>query len=75
MPWAVIADALNKDLLDKEHLFSNWHTPLIALAFVGFVTGVIGHLFQSRTVVTAGITMVFIALLLFPIFLYARGAP
>lgn len=75
MAWLVLAQALNKDLLDKQHLFSGWNTPLIVLAFLGFVSAVAGHVVQSRTVVTAGIAMVFVAVLLFPIFLYVRGHP
>jgi len=75
MALALLAQALNRDLVDKEHLFSGWHTPLIALAFVGFVAAVAGHLFQSKTAIVTGISMIFIAVLLFPIFLYARGHP
>jgi len=75
MGWPLLAAALNHDLLDKEHLFSGWQTPLIVLAFVGFVAAVAGHLFQSKTVVATGIAMIFIAVLLFPIFLYVRGHP
>jgi hypothetical protein len=67
--------ALLASVLDKEHFFKSWDTPLLALAFVGFVTGVLGHLVQSRTVVACGIAMVFVAVLLFPIFLYGRGHP
>jgi tellurite resistance protein TehA-like permease len=75
MAWPLLAQALNRDVLGKEHLFSSWYTPLMALAVVGFVTGVLGHLFSSKTMVVAGLSMVFVALLLFPIFLYARGTP
>ncbi|GAC1323975.1 MAG: hypothetical protein NVSMB25_20970 [Thermoleophilaceae bacterium] len=44
--------------------------PFIALALAGFVVAVIGHLFQSRLVVVMGITMVFAATVVVPLFLY-----
>ncbi len=62
-------------VLDKERLFDNWRAPLIALAIGGFALGVIGHLFQSRTMIVTGILLVFLAVLIFPIVLYVRGAP
>lgn len=62
-------------VLDKEHLFDNWRAPLIALAVGGFVLAVCGHLFQSKTAVVTGIILVMVAVIVFPIFLYARGAP
>jgi hypothetical protein len=60
---------------DMERLFSDWRTPLIALAVGGFIVGVIGHLIQSRTAIITGIALVFMAVLIFPIALYVRGAP
>jgi len=62
-------------VLDKEHLFDNWRAPLIALAVGGFVIGVIGHLFRSKTLIVGGILLVFAAVLIFPIVLYVRGTP
>jgi hypothetical protein len=60
---------------DKERLFSDWRWPLIALAVGGFILGVVGHLFSSRTAIITGIALVFMAVLIFPIALYVRGAP
>jgi cytochrome c oxidase subunit IV len=60
---------------DMERLFSDWRTPLIALAVGGFIVGVIGHLVQSRTAIITGIALVFMAVLIFPIALYVRGMP
>ena len=62
-------------VLDKERLFSDWRWPLIALAGAGFILGVLGHLFSSRTAVITGIAMVFMAVLIFPVALYIRGYP
>jgi hypothetical protein len=74
MLWPLI-DVVNRDVQGKEHLFSSWHGPLILLAGGGFIVGVIGHLVQSKTAIVIGISMVFVAVLLFPIFLYVRGHP
>ena len=60
-------------ILDKEHLLEGWRAGLIALAVGGFIVGVLGHLFQSKTVTVTGILLVFVALLVFPILLWVRG--
>jgi hypothetical protein len=74
MLWPLL-DVVNRRVLSKEHFFSSWHRPLILLAGIGFIVGVIGHLFQTKTAIVIGIAMIFTAVLLFPIFLYARGHP
>ncbi len=60
---------------DLERLFEDWRAPLIALAVGGFVLGVMGHLFQAKTMIVTGILMVFMAVVGFPIVLYLRGTP
>jgi uncharacterized membrane protein len=40
---------------------------------VGFVAAVLGHIYQSKTVVIAGIVMVFAAVLILPLGLYLAG--
>jgi hypothetical protein len=60
---------------DLERLFEDWRAPLIALAVGGFIIGVLGHLFQTKTLVVIGIAFVFIAVVAFPVVLYIRGAP
>jgi hypothetical protein len=35
--------------------------PFIVLMAIGFVVGVAGHIYQSRTAVAAGIGMIFVA--------------
>ena len=74
MLWPLL-DVVNRDVQGKEHLFKVWDHPLIYLAGLGFIIGVIGHLTQSKTTVVIGLAMIFTAVLLFPIFLYARGHP
>jgi cytochrome c oxidase subunit IV len=71
---ALLAQFSNRDhSLDLEKVFSDYRAPLIALAVGGFIIAVIGHLIRSRTAIVAGILMVFVALVIFPIVLYARG--
>ena len=45
-------------------------TPFIALMAIGFVVGVAGHVYQSRTAVAAGIGMIFVATILLPLGVY-----
>jgi len=44
--------------------------PFIALMGVGFVIGVAGHVYKSRTAIATGIGMIFVATLLLPLGLY-----
>jgi hypothetical protein len=44
--------------------------PFIALMGLGFVVGVGGHVYGSRTAVATGIAMIFLATLLLPLGLY-----
>jgi hypothetical protein len=44
--------------------------PFIALMGLGFVVGVAGHIYGSRTAVATGIAMIFLATLLLPLGLY-----
>ena len=78
MPMAALMLVLaqfreERRVLDDERLFSEWRGPLIALAVGGFVLGVLGHLFGSKTMVVTGIVLVCVALVVFPIVLYVRG--
>ncbi|MEA2449071.1 MAG: hypothetical protein QOG63_1003 [Thermoleophilaceae bacterium] len=60
---------------ELERLFEDWRVPLISLAVGGFIIGVLGHLFRTKTMVVIGIGFVFMAVVAFPIVLYLRGAP
>ena len=77
LAWLPVLAQFNNErsrrVLGDERLLSEWRGPLIALAVGGFIVGVIGHLIQSKGTVVAGILMVFVALLIFPILLYVRG--
>jgi hypothetical protein len=44
--------------------------PFIALMGLGFVVGVAGHIYGSRTAIATGIAMIFLATLLLPLGLY-----
>ena len=44
--------------------------PFIALMGLGFVVGVAGHIYKSRTAIVTGIGMIFVATLLLPLGLY-----
>ena len=61
------------DFLGKDFKFEPGIGPFIALGVVGFVAAVLGHIYQSKTVVIAGIVMVFAAVLILPLGLYLAG--
>jgi hypothetical protein len=44
--------------------------PFITLMVLGFVVGVGGHIYRSRTAIATGIGMIFTATLLLPLGLY-----
>jgi hypothetical protein len=44
--------------------------PFIALMGLGFVIGIAGHIYKSRTTVVTGIGMIFVATLLLPLGIY-----
>jgi hypothetical protein len=44
--------------------------PFIALMGLGFLIGVTGHIYRSRTAIATGIAMIFCATLLLPLGLY-----
>jgi hypothetical protein len=44
--------------------------PFIALMGLGFLIGVVGHIYRSRTAIATGIGMIFLAALLLPLGLY-----
>jgi uncharacterized membrane protein YjjB (DUF3815 family) len=69
----VLAAQHAHDFLGKEFNFEPAAGPFIALGVVGFVAAVLGHVYKSRTVVIAGIVMVFAAVLLLPLGLYLSG--
>jgi hypothetical protein len=44
--------------------------PFIVLMGAGFVVGVLGHIYKSKTVIATGIGMIFLATILLPLGLY-----
>ena len=70
---ATLAALIADNFLGKEFHFEPRPGPFIALAFVGFVVAVIGHLTASKTIIVTGIAMVFAAVLFAPLALYLSG--
>ena len=59
--------------LGKEFEFEPRPGPFIALAAIGFVIGVIGHLTASKTIIVTGIALVFAAIFFAPLAAYLAG--
>ncbi len=70
LPYAAVLAA---KFLGKEFEFEPRPGPFIALAVVGFVVAVIGHLTASKTIIVTGIAMVFGGVLFVPLALYLSG--
>jgi hypothetical protein len=51
--------------------FSPSPVPFIVLMTIGFVVGVVGHVYHSRPLIATGIGLVLIATLLLPLAIYA----
>ena len=51
-------------------MFESDPLPYIALMGLGFVVGVLGHIYHSRTVIATGIGMIFVATILLPLGVY-----
>jgi hypothetical protein len=66
---AVFAD----NFLGKDFKFEPRPGPFIALAVLGFIVAVVGHLTASRTIIITGIGMVFAGVLFVPLALYLSG--
>jgi hypothetical protein len=41
--------------------------PYVALMLIGFVVGILGHLTRARVLVAAGVILIFLGALLFPL--------
>jgi hypothetical protein len=51
--------------------FSPSPAPFVVLMTLGFVIGVVGHIYRSRPLIATGIGLIFIATLLLPLAIYA----
>jgi tellurite resistance protein TehA-like permease len=68
-----LAVVFAENFLGKEFKFEPRPGPFIALAVIGFVTAVIGHLTASKTIIVTGIVLVFAGVLFVPLALYLSG--
>jgi len=48
-------------------LFPHSPGPYIALMLAGFVIGIVGHVFRAKWLVAAGVALIFLGALLFPL--------
>lgn len=48
-------------------LFPHSPSPYIALMLAGFVIGIVGHVFKAKWMIIAGISLIFLGALLFPL--------
>ncbi|HEV2790031.1 MAG TPA: hypothetical protein VGV69_01865 [Solirubrobacterales bacterium] len=53
--------------LPLAELLPHSPTPYIALMLAGFVVGILGHLSRARWLVAAGVILIFLGALLFPL--------
>ena len=66
----LLADVLP---IPRNFEFSPDPGPYIALFGIGFMIGVFGHIISSKTLVAAGILMVFLSTVLLPVAIYLGG--
>lgn len=53
--------------LPLADLFPHSPGPYIALMLAGFAIGILGHIFRAKWMVIAGVTLIFLGALLFPL--------
>ena len=53
--------------LPLADLFPHSPGPYIALMLAGFVIGIVGHVFKAKWLVAAGVALIFLGALLFPL--------
>lgn len=70
---ATLAAVFAENFLGKEFEFQPRIGPFIALAVIGFVVAVVGHITQIKQLVVTGLVLVFAAVLLVPLVLYLSG--
>jgi hypothetical protein len=54
-------------VLPLADLFPRSPGPYIALMLIGFVVGILGHLAKARWMIAAGVILIFLGALLFPL--------
>jgi hypothetical protein len=65
--WAMIIRPVLNPPLPLADLFPHSPGPYIALMLAGFAIGILGHVFRVRWLVIAGIALIFLGALLFPL--------
>lgn len=70
---ATLAAVLADNFLGKDFEFQPRIGPFIALAVIGFVVAVVGHITQVKRLIVTGIVLVFAAVLFVPLVLYLSG--
>jgi hypothetical protein len=63
------------DVLPVPHNFefSPDPKPYLAVFVIGFMVAVLGHVAQSKTLIAAGLLMIFMSTVLLPVAIYAGG--
>jgi hypothetical protein len=66
----ILADILP---IPRNFEFSPDPRVYIAVFGIGFMTAVLGHIAQSKTLIAAGLLMIFLSTVILPIAIYAGG--
>jgi hypothetical protein len=53
--------------LPLADLFPQSPGPYLALTLAGFAIGIVGHVFRAKWMIVAGVTLIFLGALLFPV--------
>jgi hypothetical protein len=59
--------------IDRNFEFSPDPGPYIVVFAIGFMIAVLGHIAQSKTLIAAGLLMIFMATVLVPVGIYLGG--
>ena len=59
--------------IDRNFEFSPDPGPYIAVFVIGFMVAVVGHIATSKTLIAAGLLMIFMATVLLPVAIYLGG--
>jgi hypothetical protein len=59
--------------IDRNFEFSPDPGPYIAVFAIGFMVAVLGHVASSKTLIAAGLLMIFMATVLLPVAIYLGG--
>lgn len=71
--WAVLA-SFAPEPRPRPEFDTGSPTPYVMLFLAGFLIGILGHLFRSRTMVLIGVLAVFAGTVVFPLAVYLSKA-